>query len=187
MMWERAQARFLLRWRFCLEGAGLCHREKGRCPCSSEGEQAKFARQSEIVPGTAPEAMVELPVPTHAFIGGSSGNMNEIIRLLLDKKSGSTDRDQLHHPGDGDGSHECHTRFQPDGCGYRTAVCGKIQIYRKVSYDDGREPDLYYFLQRKRGGDLGEDPENASCSRSQRKRKNFDHLRAASGAGEPWP
>ena len=46
----------------------------------------KFAADNlEIVPGTAPEAMVELPVPTHAFIGGSSGNMNEIIRLLLDK------------------------------------------------------------------------------------------------------
>ena len=46
----------------------------------------KFATDNlEIVSGTAPEAMVELPVPTHAFIGGSSGNMNEIIRLLLDK------------------------------------------------------------------------------------------------------
>ena len=32
--------------------------------------------------------MAELPVPTHAFIGGSSGNMNEIIRLLLDKNPG---------------------------------------------------------------------------------------------------
>ena len=98
----------------------------------------KFAADNlEIVPGTAPEAMVELPAPTHAFIGGSSGNMNEIIRLLLDKNSGSTDRDQLYHSGDRDGSHECHTRFQSDRCGYRTAVCGKIQIYRKVSYDDG--------------------------------------------------
>ena len=30
----------------------------------------KFATDNlEIVPGTAPEAMVELPVPTHAFIG----------------------------------------------------------------------------------------------------------------------
>ena len=49
----------------------------------------KFATDNlEIVPGTAPEAMVELPVPTHAFIGGSSGNMNEIIRLLLDKNPG---------------------------------------------------------------------------------------------------
>ena len=29
----------------------------------------------------APEALEELPVPTHAFIGGSSGNMKEIVEL----------------------------------------------------------------------------------------------------------
>lgn len=46
----------------------------------------KFAVDNlKIIPGTAPEAMVELPVPTHAFIGGSSGNMNEIVKLLLEK------------------------------------------------------------------------------------------------------
>ena len=38
-----------------------------------------------IVPGTAPEAMEGLPSPTHAFIGGSSGNMKEIVELLLKK------------------------------------------------------------------------------------------------------
>ena len=38
-----------------------------------------------IIPGVAPEAMTELPAPTHAFIGGSSGNMQDIINLLLDK------------------------------------------------------------------------------------------------------
>ena len=40
-----------------------------------------------IIPGVAPEAMTELPAPTHAFIGGSSGNMQDIINLLLEKKS----------------------------------------------------------------------------------------------------
>lgn len=46
----------------------------------------KFATDNlTIVPGTAPEAMTELPVPTHAFIGGSSGNMNAIVKLLLEK------------------------------------------------------------------------------------------------------
>ena len=46
----------------------------------------KFAVDNlKIIPGTAPEAMMELPVPTHAFIGGSSGNMNEIVKLLLEK------------------------------------------------------------------------------------------------------
>ena len=38
-----------------------------------------------IIAGTAPEAMEELPAPTHAFIGGSSGNMKEIVELLLEK------------------------------------------------------------------------------------------------------
>lgn len=46
----------------------------------------KFAADNlEIVRGCAPEAMEELPVPTHAFIGGSSGNLKDIIRLLLNK------------------------------------------------------------------------------------------------------
>ena len=38
-----------------------------------------------IIQGTAPEALEELPVPTHAFIGGSSGNMKEIVELLIKK------------------------------------------------------------------------------------------------------
>ncbi len=37
------------------------------------------------VEGSAPEAMEALPVPTHAFIGGSSGNMREILSCLLGK------------------------------------------------------------------------------------------------------
>ena len=39
----------------------------------------------EIVPGAAPEACQDLPAPTHAFIGGSAGNMRAIIALLLEK------------------------------------------------------------------------------------------------------
>ncbi len=39
----------------------------------------------EVVSGLAPEAMADLPAPTHAFIGGSSGNLKEIVRCLLDK------------------------------------------------------------------------------------------------------
>lgn len=39
----------------------------------------------EIVEGLAPQALEELPAPTHAFIGGSSGNMKEIIENLLSK------------------------------------------------------------------------------------------------------
>lgn len=38
-----------------------------------------------VVQAAAPEALAELPVPSHAFIGGSGGKLREIIRLLLDK------------------------------------------------------------------------------------------------------
>lgn len=46
----------------------------------------KFAVENlEIIEGTAPEALENLEPPTHAFIGGSSGNMEIILRLLLEK------------------------------------------------------------------------------------------------------
>lgn len=46
----------------------------------------KFAvKNIEIIEGTAPEALENLEPPTHAFIGGSSGNMETILRLLLEK------------------------------------------------------------------------------------------------------
>ena len=46
----------------------------------------KFAADNlEIVEGLAPEALKDLPAPTHAFIGGSSGNLKEIVKLLLEK------------------------------------------------------------------------------------------------------
>ena len=38
-----------------------------------------------IKEGLAPHAMEDLEVPTHAFIGGSSGNLREIVQLLQRK------------------------------------------------------------------------------------------------------
>ena len=38
-----------------------------------------------IIEGLAPHAMEDLEVPTHAFIGGSSGNLREIVQLLQRK------------------------------------------------------------------------------------------------------
>ena len=38
-----------------------------------------------VVEGTAPEALADLPAPTHAFIGGSTGNLKEILDVLLAK------------------------------------------------------------------------------------------------------
>ena len=39
----------------------------------------------KIVHGSAPEALADLPAPTHVFIGGSGGNLSEIIRECLVK------------------------------------------------------------------------------------------------------
>lgn len=50
-----------------------------------ENKQKLGADNLTIVSGIAPDACATLPVPTHAFIGGSSGNMQEIITLLLEK------------------------------------------------------------------------------------------------------
>jgi precorrin-6Y C5,15-methyltransferase (decarboxylating) len=46
------------------------------------------ADNMEIVAGRAPEACAALPAPTHAFLGGSSGNLREIVELLLAKNPG---------------------------------------------------------------------------------------------------
>ena len=38
-----------------------------------------------VVEGTAPEALKDLPAPTHVFIGGSGGNLKDIIETALNK------------------------------------------------------------------------------------------------------
>lgn len=43
------------------------------------------AENLEIIEGMAPEVLEDLETPTHAFIGGSSGNMESILQLLLKK------------------------------------------------------------------------------------------------------
>ena len=48
--------------------------------------KVKFACDNlEIIHGKAPEALENLPAPTHAFIGGSSRNLREILGLLIRK------------------------------------------------------------------------------------------------------
>lgn len=48
--------------------------------------KVKFAADNlEIIEGLAPEALKDLPVPTHAFIGGSSGNLKEIVQIMIEK------------------------------------------------------------------------------------------------------
>lgn len=51
-----------------------------------EENKRKFAVDNlTVINGLAPSALCGLPNPTHAFIGGSSGNLREILMLLVSK------------------------------------------------------------------------------------------------------
>lgn len=51
-----------------------------------EQNKRKFAADNlTIVYGKAPEALTDIPVPTHAFIGGSAGNLEAILSVLWEK------------------------------------------------------------------------------------------------------
>ena len=63
--------------------------QKGKMPCSlSRKNKEKHGLENiHVINAKAPDGMENLPVPTHAFIGGSSGNLKEIIEALKAKKS----------------------------------------------------------------------------------------------------
>ena len=47
----------------------------------------KFCLENmEIVEGAAPQALLDLQKPSHVFVGGSSGNLKEIIESCLGEK-----------------------------------------------------------------------------------------------------
>lgn len=57
------------------EAVQLLHKNKEKFACDN----------LEILEGTAPDILEGLPSPTHVFIGGSSGNLKEIVSLILKK------------------------------------------------------------------------------------------------------
>ena len=76
-----------------VEAARLC--KKGRVYAIEKNSQAvELIRQNrklfqvenlEVIWGTAPKCLDDLSVPTHAFIGGSSGKLTEIIDRIMKK------------------------------------------------------------------------------------------------------
>lgn len=54
-----------------------------------ESNRRRFSAPNiKVVRGMAPDCMKSLPTPTHAFIGGSSGNMRSILETLIEKNRG---------------------------------------------------------------------------------------------------
>ena len=76
-----------------VEIAGLSDEIKVFAVEYKEGAVSLIARNKEkfeldnieLVSGKAPDGLEELPVPTHAFIGGSGGKMQEILSALYQK------------------------------------------------------------------------------------------------------
>lgn len=54
-------------------------------PLLEENKQAFHVSNLHIVSGAAPDALEPLPAPTHVFIGGSGGNLKEILELVFRK------------------------------------------------------------------------------------------------------
>ena len=60
-------------------------RKEEACSLIEKNKRRFGTPNIEVVQGLAPEAMKDLPAPTHAFIGGSAGNLKEIMECLLQK------------------------------------------------------------------------------------------------------
>ncbi len=69
-----------------IDGTVYAIEKKSEAVALIEENKKKFGADNMVViEGIAPEAMEQLPEPTHAYIGGSSGNLFDIVKMLLYK------------------------------------------------------------------------------------------------------
>ena len=72
--------------RLCADGTVYAIEKSERALALLEKNKEVFsASNMQIIPGLAPEACRDLPAPTHAFLGGTSGSVRDILALLLEK------------------------------------------------------------------------------------------------------
>ena len=72
--------------RFCEDGEVFAIEQKAEaCELIERNKRHLGISNVTVVPGAAPEALRELPTPTHVFIGGSSGNLKGILTMALEK------------------------------------------------------------------------------------------------------
>lgn len=78
-----------------VEAAGICEagrvyaiERKPEAICLLEKNRNRFqAYNVEIIKGEAPDAIEDLPAPTHVFIGGSNGKVQDILNVIQKKNS----------------------------------------------------------------------------------------------------
>ena len=72
--------------RLCADGTVYAIEKNEQALALLEKNRESFsASNMQIIPGLAPEACRDLPAPTHAFLGGTSGIVRDILALLLEK------------------------------------------------------------------------------------------------------
>ena len=72
--------------RLCADGTVYAIEKNEQALALLEKNRESFsATNMKIIPGLAPEACRDLPAPTHAFLGGTSGSVRDILALLLEK------------------------------------------------------------------------------------------------------
>ena len=72
--------------RLCADGTVYAIEKNEQALALLEKNRESFsASNMQIIPGPAPEACRALPAPTHAFLGGTSGSVRDILALLLEK------------------------------------------------------------------------------------------------------
>ena len=59
-------------------------RKEDACRLTKENADRFFLENVHCICGTAPEVFANLPKPSHAFIGGSGGNLEEILQKLYE-------------------------------------------------------------------------------------------------------
>lgn len=60
-------------------------RKKEACALIEENKRHLGVTNVTVIEGAAPDALRDLPVPTHVFVGGSGGELKEILALVLHK------------------------------------------------------------------------------------------------------
>lgn len=60
-------------------------KEQGRIDTIKTNIHRYNARNVEIMHGSAPDALVDLPAPDRVFIGGSGGSVADIVKLVAEK------------------------------------------------------------------------------------------------------
>ena len=60
-------------------------RKPEACDLIEENKKHLGVTNVTVVPGAAPDALIDLPAPTHVFIGGSGGELRDIMALALQK------------------------------------------------------------------------------------------------------